>query len=98
MPTSTRTILQVPMSAQLRRQATKVATEMGFSSLQEAIRVLTTKLANHQLANITFQEPAIQLSEKNAKRYDKMVEEIESGKVEAPIFNDVDDLIESLMN
>jgi len=39
------TILQVPLSKQLRLQATQAAEEQGFSSLQEAVRVFLQELA-----------------------------------------------------
>ncbi len=49
-----RVILQVPMSKELKDRAEKVALEMGFSSLQEAVRVLLNKIANKELLiNIT---------------------------------------------
>ncbi len=41
--------LQVPMSKQLKKSAEAVAYDYGFSSLQEVIRVLITKLAKKQL-------------------------------------------------
>lgn len=39
-----RTILQIPMSSELRQAAEKKAGRLGFSSLQEMIRVLLTQL------------------------------------------------------
>ncbi len=40
-----RTILQIPMTKELRAKAEAVAQEYGFSSLQETVRVLLHKLS-----------------------------------------------------
>ena len=40
-----RTVLQVPMSIDLRKEAEKKALEQGFSSLQDAVRMFLKKLA-----------------------------------------------------
>ena len=46
---------------------------------------------------ITFEkEEVVQLSAKNARRYDKMIEEIRSGKVKTKTFSDVSSLMEDL--
>lgn len=50
-----KTILQVPVSATIRRDAEKQALEQGFSSLQEAVRVFLKKLSQGTLG-ITFEE------------------------------------------
>lgn len=39
-----KTVLQVPLSIDLRRQAKKQALAQGFSSLQEAVRVFLKQL------------------------------------------------------
>lgn len=41
-----RTVLQVPMSKELRRAAEKQAKKMGFSTLQDAVRFFLKKLAD----------------------------------------------------
>ena len=92
--TMNRVVLQIPMSATLRQKAEIEAKSQGFSSLQEAIRVLLTKFTQKRL-EATFQEP-IQLSKRAIKRYDKMTEEIESGKVKSKAFDNVDDLMRHL--
>lgn len=43
------TTLQVPLTKELKAEATKVAKEYGFSSLQGVVRVLLTLLAKGQL-------------------------------------------------
>ncbi len=89
-----RTTLQVPMSTQLREQAEKQAFEQGFSSLQEAVRLFLSKLAKGAF-DITF-EKSVQLSPKAIKKYDKMIDEIEKGKVKTKTFTDVDTLMKHL--
>ena len=88
------TILQVPVKKDVRQKAAVVAKAMGFSSLQEAMRIFLTKLALKQV-DIKFEEK-IQLSEKNARRYDKMIEDIKSGR--APVYEakDAKDLMDQL--
>lgn len=87
--------LQVPMNSQIKKAASKVATEYGFSSLQELTRLLLTKVANRHLV-VNIEDTAIQLSQKNSRRYDKMVEEIESGKVKPFTANSIDELMTHL--
>lgn len=88
--------LQVPINKNLRDRATTVAEKMGFSSLQEAVRVFLNKMAKGQL-DIQFEEPTVQLSPKAIKRYDKMMDEVESGKVK-PVgpFTDIEEMMEYL--
>lgn len=91
------TNLQVPVSKSLKTSALAAAKEYGFSSLQEFVRVVLTKLAKREIGvNITEQFPPVQLSKKTAERYDKMAEEIESGKVKTKIFTNVEELMEDL--
>ena len=88
------TILQVPMSKELRDQATSKARNMGFSSLQETVRVFLGKLALGQV-NIRFEE-TVQLSPKAIKRYNNMIDEIDSGKVKTKSFSDIDSMMRHL--
>lgn len=88
------TILQVPMSKELRDQASSKARNMGFSSLQETVRVFLGKLAQGEV-NIKFEE-AVQLSPKAIKRYNKIIDEIESGKVKLKSYSNVDDMMKDL--
>lgn len=88
------TILQVPVNKNLRDQAASKAVKMGFSSLQEIIRLFLNKIAAGEV-NITFQE-TVQLSPKAIKRYNKMIDEVESGKAQAKTFRDVDSLMKHL--
>ena len=91
------TTLQVPISKRLKASATVVAQEYGFSSLQEVVRVLLTKLSKKELSVSVEQFPAVKLSAKNAKRYDKIVDDYLSGKLKTKSFDNVDDLMEDLM-
>jgi len=67
----TSTILQIPMSKSLKRLAQEIAGEQGFSSLQDLVRVVLTKLARRELV-VSVSEPAVVLSKKNSNRYLKM--------------------------
>lgn len=88
------TILQVPINKNLRDQAVSQAQKMGFSSLQEVVRLFLNKIAAGQV-NVTFEE-TVQLSSKAVKRYNKMIDEIESGKVKTKTFTDVSSLMKYL--
>ena len=62
------TVLQIPLSADLRTKSLISAREMGFSSLQEAVRVFLTNLANQTMHISIQQKPTIiKLSEKAEK-------------------------------
>lgn len=74
------TTLQVPLTKRLKANATSVAEEYGFSSLQEVVRVLLTKLSKKELSVSVEQFPAVKLSAKNEKRYMKMEEDFKNGK------------------
>ncbi len=88
------TILQVPLSKQLRMQATQVAESQGFSSLQEAVRIFLTQLAN-QTTQVSFQ-PVVQLSKKNKKRYAKITEDIKKSKNISPALKNADEVMDFL--
>ena len=73
-----RAVLQVPINSQLRQQAEKAAMSQGFSSLQEIVRLFLTKLAEKRI-ELTIQE-TVRLSPRAIKRYNKITDEIDSGK------------------
>ncbi len=86
-----RTTLQIPLDSNLRKDAEQAALEQGFSSLQEAVRVFLKKLAKR---TIGFRvEEGIQLSDKAIKKYDKMTEDIDSGRIETINFTTVDEMM-----
>lgn len=89
-----RAVLQVPIDQQIKNEAERVAQAQGFSSLQEIVRVFLNKLAKRGIG-VTFEE-SMQLSQRAAKRYDKMTEDIEKGKVKTKTFTDVSSLMKHL--
>ena len=90
-----RTVIQVPVTTDLREKAEKEASKQGFSSLQEVIRVFLTKLAREEV-KVGFEEEAVQLSPRAAKRYNKMIEDVKTGKVKTVTVNSVEELMEHL--
>lgn len=89
------TILQVPIDKKIRNKATSKATEMGFSSLQEVVRLFVNRVAAGEV-NFKF-EDSIQLSPMAIKRYNKIIDNIESGKEDVKSFDSVDDMMKELM-
>ena len=89
-----KTIVQVPVNRKLRNEALSAAQEMGFSSLQEPIRVFLSRLASRSLT-VTF-EPEERLSPHADRRYAKILKAISSGK--EPIYqaDSAEDLLEQL--
>lgn len=88
-----RTVLQVPLSIDLRKEAEKQALAQGFSSLQEAVRVFLKKLSLGAMG-VTFEgEKAERLSPKAERRYEKMLQDIKSGKEKVYKANSVKDLM-----
>lgn len=73
-----KTVLQVPIDIGLRDQALRAAENLGFSSLQETIRVFLKKLAS-QTIGISFEETE-RLSPKAEKRYARMIKDYEKNK------------------
>jgi antitoxin component of RelBE/YafQ-DinJ toxin-antitoxin module len=73
------TILQIPMPLELREKSEKVANDLGFSSLQEAIRVFLKKFSQKEIV-VSFDIPQVKLSAKNEKRYLKIVEDYKNNK------------------
>lgn len=89
----TKTILQVPLNLQLKREAEKEAQEQGFSSLQEAIRVFLKKLSDKKI-NVSFEE-TVALSEKSDRRYERIVKDYKEGRNIMQVGN-VKDLMKKL--
>lgn len=88
------TILQVPINKNIRDQAATAAEKMGFSSLQEIVRLFLSKVARREV-DFTFEE-TIQLSPKAIKRYDKIIDKINSGKDKVKKFTSVAALMKDL--
>lgn len=87
-------VIQVPVSVGLRTQATESAVAQGFSSLQEAIRIFLANLAARKIT-VSF-TPSVPLSVNNDRRYAKMLEEINDGKVATKNFSDTGALMDYL--
>ena len=87
-----KTILQVPLTQDLKLNAEKVAREQGFSSLQEVVRVFLTKLATNKV-EVTLEN--VYLTDANEKRYTKMTKDFEADNNTHTAQN-VDDLISQL--
>lgn len=90
-----KTVLQVPLSVDLRRSAERKALEQGFSSLQEAVRVFLKKLSQGAM-ELIYKEEVTHLSAKAARRYGKIMEDIRSGKEKVYKAESVEDLMRQL--
>ncbi len=71
--------LQIPMTKSLRDNAIKAAKKQGFSSLQEAARVIFTKMVDGKFT-FTVSEPTVHLSSRAEARYRKMEADFKTGK------------------
>jgi hypothetical protein len=84
------------MDKETRDNATRVAREQGFSSLQEVMRLFARKFSEKQI-NVSFEQfPSVQLSKKAVARYNKMSEDARSGRAATMAFDNVDDLMKEL--
>ena len=76
-----RVIVQVPMSKELKQMAEIASADMGFSSLQEIIRVILNKLAKRELSmTITEAEEINDLSPAAERKFKKAIEDIKAGR------------------
>ena len=87
-----RIIVQVPMSKELKTKAEAVSSDLGFSSLQEIIRVLLTKLSKKEFSFKVEEnaEEITHLSRAAEKKFKKAQEEIRDGKI-SPAFENIDE-------
>ena len=72
-----KTIIQVPIDKKIKEKAALVATDMGFSSLQETIRLFLTKLSQknvHIMFNV--ESDYIELSPKAKMKYQQIERDI----------------------
>lgn len=90
-----RVILQIPMSEELKKSAEKAARDMGFSSLQETVRILLKKLSTNKLKMDIYDIDEPQLSQRAIKRYNKIAKEIDEGK-NITSTNNLDELFKML--
>lgn len=89
------TTLQIPMSKSLRSNAEAKAVDCGFSSLQEVLRVFLTKFSLGEIRFNIEETPSVQLSQKAAKRYNKMLNDLKENKNFTTV-NSVEELIRDL--
>jgi len=76
-----RVILQVPLTRELKNTAEAASSDMGFSSLQEAIRVFLTKLAKQQISlKMEEVEEITDISPAAERRFQKAVADIKAGR------------------
>lgn len=90
-----KTMLQIPMDASLKARATAAARAMGFSSLQESVRVWLAQIIK-QTPILRYEEPAVQLSPRAIRRYNKMIDDIDSGRVKTKSFSTVETMMKEL--
>jgi antitoxin component of RelBE/YafQ-DinJ toxin-antitoxin module len=87
-----KTILQIPITQDLKINAENAAHEQGFSSLQEIVRVFLAKLAAKK---VEVSLDSIMLSEKNENRYLNITKDFETGE-NVKTAQNVDDLLTQL--
>lgn len=76
-----RTVVQIPVTTDLRDRAYQMAISQGFSSLQEAMRLVMHRIAKGSLRFDVYSEPSsMRLSDKAIERYDKMDRDLKTGK------------------
>jgi antitoxin component of RelBE/YafQ-DinJ toxin-antitoxin module len=91
------TTLQVPIDSTLKANATKIAKAQGFSSLQEVVRIMLTKLAGGKL-EVSFHviDTDDTISPKAVTKYDSMVNTFNQGKLKTTVSHSTDELISQL--
>lgn len=76
-----RVVVQVPMPKELKEKAEIVSADLGFSSIQEIVRVLLTKLSKRELSlKVEEVEEITHLSAAAERRFKKAVEDIKAGR------------------
>lgn len=90
-----KTMLQIPMDDSLKTRATAAARAMGFSSLQESVRVWLAQIIK-QTPILRYEESAVQLSPRAVRRYNKIIDDMESGKEPVYVAHSTDDLLDQL--
>lgn len=76
-----RVVVQVPMPKELKEKAEIAASDLGFSSIQETIRVLLTKLSKREFSlKVEEVEEITHLSPAAERKFKKAVEDIKAGR------------------
>ncbi len=73
------TVIQIPVSKELRRMSESAATEAGFSSVQEVIRIFLHQFSQQKIV-VNFENPSIKLSAKNEAKYLKIISDFKNDK------------------
>lgn len=74
-------IVQVPMDKDLKERAEIASSDMGFSSLQEVVRVLLTKISKRELnLRVEEVEEITELSPAAERRFKKAIKDIKAGR------------------
>jgi len=76
---NTSTTLQVPLPKTLKASATVAARQQGFSSLQDLVRLMLTKLVRREIT-VRISEVPIKLSARAAKQYAQMDKDFKTEK------------------
>jgi antitoxin component of RelBE/YafQ-DinJ toxin-antitoxin module len=77
-----RIIVQVPMDKKLKDKAEAASSDLGFSSLQEVIRVFLTKLSKREF-NIKIEETSEEITDLSPaaeKKFKKAIRDIKAGR------------------
>ncbi len=90
------TIVQLPISKSFRDEMVAKANSLGFSSLQDLIRFTLIQIKNNLIVPSMVSVPTVQLSPKAAARYDKMIDNIKSGKEKTLKFSNTKDMFKYL--
>lgn len=94
-----RTILQVPVDKDIRLLAEKAATKMGFSSLQESLRLIMYQMAQNKISlSLSQTEPDEILTPQQEKILMKKVAQSKKEIAKGNYFesDNVDDLMKDL--
>ena len=78
---SSTTTLQIPLPNSLKQEAKVMAREQGFSSLQDFVRLILTKLVRNELSiHIGTKDEYIKLTPEVKRRYGKIVRDISANR------------------
>lgn len=89
------TIIQIPISKNLREKAVKQAELSGFSSIQDVLRLFLHQFVLQEV-EVKFESKPVQLSKRAVRRYNKISDDIDSGKTKLFTAHSVDELMNHL--
>ena len=73
------TVIQIPLTKELRQKSEAAASNAGFSSIQEVIRLFLHQFSQQKIS-LSFNTPKIKLSPKSEQRYLKIVADYQKNK------------------